>query len=135
VRAWVCRNHQGNGVWAILTAVRGNLIVGAQTVRYRRELSFGEAYTLETRVLCWDDRAFYVEHRFCTRTATGGKFVNAIVLVKNSVLGPLKPAQLVEKLSGLSPSERESPAMPEDVSAWIKSNDLSSKSLRIEARL
>lgn len=124
----ICLDLQRNGVWKILTAARGNLVVGAQTVRYRRELSFGEAYTLETRVLCWDDRAFYVEHRFCTRTATSGKFVNAIVLVKNTVLGPLKPAQLVEKLPGVN----SSPDMPEDVAAWIKSNDLSSKALRAE---
>lgn len=120
---------QRNGVWEIVVGAGGNLIVGAQSVRYRRELTFGEAYTLETRVLCWDDRAFYVEHRFCTQSA-GGKFVHAVVVVKNVVLGSLRPAQIVEKLLQ---REVESPAMPADVIAWIQSNNISSKALRAEA--
>lgn len=109
-------------------------MVGSQTVRYRRELSFGEPYALETRVLCWDDRAFYVEHRFVTqKVGGGGKFINAIVLVKNTVLGKLGPGKLVAKLPGLSESEHESPAVPKDIAAWIESNDISSKLLRAES--
>lgn len=114
----------------MLTRAGGNLVVGAQSVRYRRELSLGQAFALETRLLCWDARAFYVEHRFTTRGSSSQPFVHAVVLVKNSVLGPLAPAQLVEQLSG---EALESPAVPEDVAAWVRSNDISSKVLRAEA--
>ncbi|KAG6574539.1 putative thioesterase [Phytophthora cinnamomi] len=123
---------QGNGVWTVVTAAGGNLVVGSQTVRYRRELSFGQAYTLQSRLLCWDKRAFYVEHRFVTR-GPKGEFVNAIVLVKNSVLGPLSPEQIVAKLPALQADEEAKPPMPADVAAWIESNDASSKMLRAEA--
>ncbi|TYZ60962.1 hypothetical protein PybrP1_005317 [[Pythium] brassicae (nom. inval.)] len=128
---------QRNGLWRVLTAHGGNLIVGSQNVRYRRELALGEAYALETRVRCWDARAFYVEHRFVTRRPGGGKpFVNAIVLVKNSVLGPLSPAQLVAALlPELDDKARASPSVPEDIAAWILSNDISSKMLRAESGL
>ncbi|KAE9017552.1 hypothetical protein PR003_g13631 [Phytophthora rubi] len=123
---------QHNGVWKVVTAAGGNLVVGSQTVRYRRELSFGQAYTLQSRLLCWDKRAFYVEHRFVTRSSKG-EFVNVIVLVKNSVLGPLSPAQIVAKLPALQSDEEANPALPADVAAWIESNDASSKMLRAEA--
>ncbi|CAH0479728.1 unnamed protein product [Peronospora belbahrii] len=123
---------QHNGVWKLVTAVDGNLVVGAQTVRYRRELSFGQVYTLESRLICWDKRAFYVEHRFVTKGANGS-FVNAIVLVKNTVLGALSPQQIVDKLPELQIDEEVSPAMPTDISTWIQSNDVSSKMLRAKA--
>lgn len=128
---------QRNGLWRVLTSHGGNLVVGSQTVRYRRELSLGEPYSLETRVRCWDTRAFYVEHRFVTQRQGGGKpFVNAIVLVKNAVLGPLSPVELVAALlPELDDSARASPPVPADVVAWIQSNDISSKMLRTESAL
>uniref|UniRef100_K3WEB7 Thioesterase domain-containing protein n=1 Tax=Globisporangium ultimum (strain ATCC 200006 / CBS 805.95 / DAOM BR144) TaxID=431595 RepID=K3WEB7_GLOUD len=123
---------QHNGIWAIVTANGGNLVVGSQTVRYRRELSFGEAYTLESRVLGWDDRAFYVEHRFVTQPK-GKKFINAIIIVKNTVLGSLGPEKLVAKLPNLQGDEQVRPNTPSDVAAWIDSNNISSKLLRAES--
>ncbi|CAI5717822.1 hypothetical protein KXD40_001138 [Peronospora effusa] len=123
---------QHNGVWKVVTNAGGNLVIGAQTVRYRRELSFGQAYTMETRLVCWDKRAFYVEHRFVTRDGNGD-FVNAIVMVKNTVIGVLSPEQIIEKLPQLQFDEEAHPTMPEDISAWIHSNDISSKMLRAEA--
>ncbi|KAI9908274.1 hypothetical protein PsorP6_004512 [Peronosclerospora sorghi] len=123
---------QQNGVWKVLTAVGGNLVVGAQTVRYRRELSFGQVYTMETRLICWDKRAFYVEHRFVTKSAQGN-FVNAIVLVKNTILGILNPEQIIDKLPAVQADEQANVAIPPDISAWIQSNDASSKMLRAEA--
>ncbi|KAF1332337.1 putative thioesterase, partial [Globisporangium splendens] len=125
---------QHNGIWAIVTANGGNLVVGSQTVRYRRELSFGEVYTLETRVLGWDNRAFYVEHRFVTQPkSSGSKFINAIIIVKNTVLGSLGPEKLVAKLPNAREDEQARPSMPPDVAAWIDSNNISSKLLRSES--
>lgn len=123
-------------MWAILTAHGGNLVVGSQTVRFRRELVLGDAYALETRLLCWDARAFYIEHRFVTARSDGKAFVHAIVLVKNTVLGVLSPDALVAKLASQCRDEavpRASPAMPPDVAAWVASNDISSKLLRAES--
>lgn len=122
---------QYNGVWKVIVAAGGNLVVGSQTVRYRRELSFGQAYTMQTRLLCWDKRAFYVEHRFVTKSVKGN-FVNAIVLVKNTVLGPLNPAQIVAKLPALQSDENSNPSMLADVVNWIASNEASSQMLRAE---
>ena len=123
---------QRNGVWDVVTASCNNFVVGAQTVRYRRELSLGQVYTMQSRLLCWDERAFYVEHRFVTMDAHRGGFVHAIVLVKNTVIGGLSPEQIVSKLPALRADEEATPAMPADVLAWTQSNDVSSKMLRAE---
>lgn len=124
-------NYQHNGVWKVVTASGGNLIVGSQTVRYRRELRFGQTYTLESRLICWNARAFYVEHRFVTQDVMG-YFVNAIVLVKNIVIGALEPAQIIAKLPVLQSDEENNPPMPVDVLRWLESNEASSKMLRAE---
>jgi hypothetical protein len=127
---------QNNGVWRLLKLTNGNLVVGAQSVRFRRELSLWQQYSIETRLLCWDDRAFYLEHRFVTIDGKTHKpFVNAIILVKNTVIGKLSPAQLVEKLPGLDEKESANATMPEDVLKWIQSNDISSKALRMESTM
>lgn len=103
-------------------------MVGALTIRYRRELCLGQRYTLQTRVLCWDARAFYLEHRFLTQDkANAEQFVNAIVLVKNSILGPVGPERLVAELTE---GGSASPPMPDDVKAWIQSNEASSMALK-----
>lgn len=109
-------------------------MVGGLTVRYRRELCFGQQFTLQTRVLCWDARAFYLEQRFLTQDkAQAEPFVNAIVTVKNSILGPMGPERLVAELTGGGDGSSASPPMPADVKAWIQSNEISSTALKAEA--
>uniref|UniRef100_A0AAV1UZV4 Thioesterase n=1 Tax=Peronospora matthiolae TaxID=2874970 RepID=A0AAV1UZV4_9STRA len=122
-----------NGVWDVVVKSGGNFVVGAQTVRYRRELSFGQVYTMQSRLICWDARAFYIEQRFVTKDTSRNGFVNAIVLVKNTVVGALSPEQIVSKLPALEANEETNPAMPADISAWIQSNDASSRMIRSEA--
>ncbi|OQS07181.1 hypothetical protein THRCLA_00817 [Thraustotheca clavata] len=115
---------KANGVWDIIRKHGGNLVVGAQTVRYRRELALWQSYTLETRVLAWDDRAYYVEHRFVS--TENPPFIHAIVLVKNNVLGAKRPHELVSIVA----KDQVQPAIPEEVALWIKSNQVSSAKLR-----
>jgi hypothetical protein len=89
---------------------------------------------METRLLCWDERAFYVEHRFVTGKSKDQSFVNAIVIVKNSVLGKINPQTIVAKLPHVSSSDEiRAPSIPPEVEAWIESNQLSSEALRKKA--
>lgn len=75
------------------------------------------------QVLCWDDRAFYLEQQYVRQR---DDFVMAILLVKQ-VLVNLRPQDVV---SQLEPELRESPPFPDEVTTWIKYNDLSSDSLK-----
>src|SRR6187401_2614252 len=42
-------------------------VVAAQTIRYRRSLRLFERFEVETRVVGWDEQAFFVEHTFLRR--------------------------------------------------------------------
>ena len=56
--------------------------IAASTVRYRRSLELFQKVVLRTRVLAWDESAFYLEQRFIREDG----FVYAIVLTKNTVI-------------------------------------------------
>lgn len=116
-----------NGMWDIMRANGGNLIVSSQSIRYRRELEFGQRYTIQTRLLAWDSKAFYLEHRF-VRHSANVDFVHAIVLVKNAVVGIL-PQTAISLLMGC---DIESPNLRADLAAWIQYDTLSSLALRNE---
>jgi acyl-CoA thioesterase FadM len=100
------------GVVGEMRRRRWNPVVGSLKVRYRRSLLPFQRYVIRTRLLCWDERAFFMEQRF----EAGGKLV-AIALVKGVFLGPegRVPAQAVVDASGL---RVESPPAPEAVAAW-----------------
>jgi len=39
-------------------------VVGAAMIRYRREIGSFERFTLRSRIVAWDEKWFYFEHRF-----------------------------------------------------------------------
>lgn len=87
-------------------------VVGSLTVRYRRSLQPFQRYQLRTRLLCWDEKWFFMEQRFEHRG-----HLMAIALVKGLFLGPegQVPTQRVVDASGV---RIDSPPFPEPVAAW-----------------
>lgn len=65
-------------------------------------------------------------------TESGDTFINAIVIVKNTVLGTLSPSKLVEKIQLQYGQVLTNPTMPIDIQKWIESNAASSTFLRKE---
>ena len=76
------------------------------------------------QVLCWDDKAFYLDQRFVRRK---DGFVMAVVLLKQTIKGDMTPADLVKVVEG---HEVESPPIPDHVTKWIECNEISSAELR-----
>ncbi len=100
------------GVLGTLRRRRWNPVIGSLQVRYRRSLLPFQAYDIRTRLLCWDERWFFLDQRFERR----GDVV-ASALVKGLFLGPdgrVPTQQVVDA----SPHRIESPPPPEAVSAW-----------------
>jgi acyl-CoA thioesterase FadM len=90
-----------------LRARRWFPVVTAESIRFRRPLTLFQRFQVETRVLGWDDRSFYIEQRFLR-----GDDVVAAALVAGRFLGPdgsVAPADVVA-LAGLEPV---SPPLPE----------------------
>ncbi|MDB4950982.1 MAG: hypothetical protein JWM27_3631 [Gemmatimonadetes bacterium] len=102
------------GVVRELMRRRWNPVVGSLTIRFRRSLAPFQAYTLHTRLMCWDEKAFYLEQRF----ERDGDVV-ARAVVRGVFVGPdgRVPAHRLVEMAGY---EAESPPMPEAVRAWVE---------------
>lgn len=72
-----------NGVFKALRALGGSMVVGATTIRYRRALYIGEGYELRSRIVTWDEKAFFLEQRF---VSTKDGLVCAVMYCKQSVI-------------------------------------------------
>ncbi|XP_039609699.1 protein THEM6-like [Polypterus senegalus] len=120
--------YASNGILKVTRALGANMVVGASTIRYRRSLQFLEPYELRTRILAWDDKAFYLEQRFLS---TRDGFVCAIMLCRQNVLRST-PDKMMQHLCK---RKVESPDFPEDLQHWIKYNTANSEKLKAEQEI
>ncbi|XP_026545771.1 protein THEM6-like [Notechis scutatus] len=91
-----------------------NTMMTSSSWRFRRSLKLWERFAIRTRMLCWDDQAFYLEQQFIN---CRDGFVHAIVLVQHHVTG-MSPSEVIQILYG---RQVESPEIPGDVYHWLKS--------------
>ena len=99
-------------------------LVGAVWMTYRRSLPLFARFTLASRLMCWDERWFYLEQIF-----TNDEGLVAMGWVKGVLRGPegnMDPQQVLE---GITPGIL-SPPMPEVIAAW---NDLTREKLQAGA--
>ena len=83
-------------------------VVGAVWMTYRRSLPLWASYQLETRLVCWDERWFYMEQTFTGKqglVAVG--WVKGALRGRNGVVAPQRIMDLVEPAI-VSPSLPES---------------------------
>lgn len=118
-----------SGMMHVMRKSNCGVTIAASTVRYRRSLELFQKVILRTRVLAWDESAFYLEQRFITEDG----FVHAIVLTKNTVIQANKkerfvsPGELVQLLSGWN---MQSPILSCDLHLWIQYNSASSAMMK-----
>lgn len=89
-------------------------VVGASMLRWRKGLAPLQPYRLETRLVAWDDKWFWMEQRFITQTGV----LACIGMVKGCFTdrsGVVPPARVAAFL-GISPDQR--PALPDWVQGW-----------------
>ncbi|PVZ68269.1 thioesterase family protein [Pelagibaculum spongiae] len=92
------------------------VIMNAQEISYIRELSPFQKFTLETRMVGWDEKYFYVEQRF----VSGGKLY-AIAHVRGLFIHKRKAVAMGEVLDHLEQSQgSQSPRInqPPQIIAW-----------------
>ncbi|MFV3073393.1 thioesterase family protein [Niveispirillum fermenti] len=88
-------------------------VLGAATIRFRRELKPAQPYRLKTRVLCWEGKWIYLEQRF--ETVDGHL---AAVIVVQAVFRERGRTIGTDELMRHMGVAMESPPMPEDLRAW-----------------
>jgi acyl-CoA thioesterase FadM len=104
-----------------ILAHRWQAMVGAVWMTYRRSLPLFASYTVATRLVCWDDRWFYIEQTF-----TGEKGLAAMGWIKGVLRGRdgiVEPQLLID---GVAPGTL-SPPIPEAIANW---NELTREKLQ-----
>lgn len=96
-------------------------LVGAVWVTYRRSLPLFSAFSLASRLVCWDDRWFYIEQTFTGRDGLAA--VGWIKGVLRDASGIVDPQIVIEAVA----PGTVSPFIPEAIATW---NDLTREKLQ-----
>ena len=99
-------------------------VLSSVTMRYRLPLLPLQKYTLSTRILCWDDKWVFMEHRFIIRGGNKDGAIAAIGLVKGSffskkIRGTIPTGDIMAAI-GLS---EPSPPIPGYLQKWQESEE------------
>lgn len=104
-----------------IVRARWTPLVGAVWMTYRRSLPLFARFTLSSRLVCWDERWFYLEQTF-----TGHDGLAALGWVKGILRGPNGNLDPQAVLNTVAPGAL-SPPMPEAIATW---NDLTREKLQ-----
>jgi hypothetical protein len=102
--------------------------VVAATVKFKRDLKLFQSFEIRTRLIGWDRKWGFIEHRFVRHRRVIGVVV--IRGVFKGPQGPLEPAVLLSALAHEAPS----PELPEWANRFQQSSELMSAALREEER-
>jgi acyl-CoA thioesterase FadM len=101
-------------------------VIGDAMAKFRRELRLFQAFDIQSRLLGWDRRWMFLEHRFLR----GGRVIG-VVAMRALFKGPggtLDPGALLGALGEIS----ESPTLPQWLLQWNHANESLSATLRAE---
>lgn len=115
-----------SGAFRVALRHRALPIVGDVWGKFRRELRLFERFEVHTRLLGWDDKWSFIEHRFMKADRVIG-----VVIMRGLFRGPkgnVMPAEFVREM-GL---DEQSPPLPSWLAEWSASCDGLSARLRDE---
>jgi acyl-CoA thioesterase FadM len=116
------------GAAKVALRLRAMPIVGDAVAKFRRDLKPFERFTLHTRLLGWDEKWTYMEHRF----VRAGRVVGVVTMrgLFRSATGPIAPSTLLAAMG----MEQSSPALPAWALTWSQSCDGLAEAIRAEER-
>ncbi len=94
-------------------------VVGGVVIRYRRSVEPFERFTIQSRVVGWDDKWFYIEHTLNRNDGSMAAMAYARTLLRKKG-GTVHPRELIE-MTGLP--DAESPPLPSFVEEWRPAED------------
>jgi len=102
------------------------LVVGDAVAKFRRDLRVFQRFEIHSRLLGWDERWGFLEHRF----VRGGRVLGVVAIrgMFRAAEGPLNPSEVMVELGG----PPESPPLPEWALAWNRGSEELSRLLRSE---
>lgn len=104
------------GIWQLWNKLGWYPIVVNSTISYRKSLEPWQKFTLETRVIGWDDIAYYIEQRFVRDGEIYAKAIMRGRFLKRS-WGILTPQEVMDGSGGWPGTE---PVVPGWIKNWAK---------------
>ncbi|AEI11930.1 MULTISPECIES: acyl-CoA thioesterase [Cellulomonas] len=103
-------------------------VVAAQTIKYRRSLTYRQRFDITTTVLGWDERVVYLEQAFSRPGRDGASEHVARAIIAGRFLGRdgsrVAAPDVVRLLAGEGVT---SPPLPDDVAAWARAVDVAAR--------
>lgn len=104
------------GIWQLWNKLGWYPIVVNSTISYRKSLEPWQKFTLETKVIGWDDIAYYIEQRFVRNGEIYAKAIMRGRFLKRS-WGILTPQEVMDGSGGWP---GEPPVVPSWIKTWAK---------------
>lgn len=115
---------RGGATWRVIRGRHWAPVMGAAAMRFRLPLDLFQAFTLETRLLCWDSQWFYIEQRFVIESGPKKGAVAAIGLLRGGFYdGKHKRVLPIAEMLDTLRISMDSPPEPGFVTAWKQSED------------
>lgn len=102
-----------SGVWAILRERGFYPVIASETITFRKSLELWQRFTVESRMIGFDDKAVYVEQRFVRGGEVCAKAVIRARFLKKS--GGTVPIEEIVAAVGVA---GETPELPDWVRQW-----------------
>ncbi len=109
-----------SGVWRKWNKLGWYPVVVAATITFRKSLMPWQSFDMESKVIGWDDQAFYFEQRFVVANEIYAKAIVRIRFLKRT-RGILTPDEV---LAGTSDWNGYRPELPQWVNDWAASGSL-----------
>jgi acyl-CoA thioesterase FadM len=116
------------GILAVARRRGAMPVIGDAIAKFRRDLRVFQTFELHTRLIGWDQKWAFMEHRF----VRSGR-VLGVVAVRGAFRGPDGPLDPTELAADLSQSAN-SPALPDWATSFDQAAEHLSESLREEER-
>jgi acyl-CoA thioesterase FadM len=117
-----------SGALGVAQRQRAFPVVGDALAKFRRDLKVFQSFEIHSRLIGWDSKWGYIEHRFVRRRRVVG-----MVVIRGLFKGPGGPIDPGVLLAGLAHSA-PSPQLPEWTTRFQQSSELLSEVLREEER-
>lgn len=110
-----------NGIMKVMMKQKSVPVLGSVKLRYRIPLMPFQAYTLETKVLCWDEKWVFLQQQFIIKKGKKAGADAAIGIVKGGFYDTKNkrtvPTQDLLDILGM---KTQSPEFPHYIQDWIK---------------
>jgi acyl-CoA thioesterase FadM len=97
-----------------------SFVVASVSMRFRKEIPLGKIFSIESRIVGWDEVSVFIEQRFLSKSAKSGNVdLNGLMLCRLQLTKKGKMATVFKQMGLNDLPERKLP--PPDVIAWALS--------------